>query len=323
MAAAPTNRPRRRGATAALALLLAVAMLVSACSSSEGGAASTTAKPPTERPSTSTTTTPPAELTEDRPYEVHVPPGYEQGTPAPLLVLLHGYGTTGEIQNAYLGLTEAADERGMLLVHPDGTKNRIGKQFWNATDACCGGPNPTVDDSAYLTAVIAEISDAYDVDPARVFIVGHSNGGFMAYRMACDHADVIAGIVSLEGATFEDPDDCSPSEPVATLEVHGTADTTIRYDGGDIVGKDYPSAEETATTWATYNGCSTTPADAEPATRPVVEGLDDATVTSYATGCDAGGHTELWTQPDGVHIPRWHPTFKAQILDYLLAHPKP
>ena len=65
-----------------------------------------------------------------------------------------------------------------------------------------------------------------NVDPYRIYVAGHSNGGFMSYRLACTHADRIAAIVSLAGATFDTPADCSPTEPVAVLQIHGTADDT-------------------------------------------------------------------------------------------------
>lgn len=313
----------RRTRTGVVLALLAATGLLASCSSGGGSdAASTTSS--TTAPATSTTKAPSTTaIPADRQVEVHVPPGYQEDEPAPLLVLLHGYGTTGQIQSAYLGLEEAVDEAGMLYVHPDGVTNKIDKQYWNATDACCGPRTGAPDDSAYLAAVIAQVKDDYNVDPRRVFLVGHSNGGFMSYRMSCDHADEIAAIVSLEAATFADPKDCAPSEPVAILEVHGTGDRTIRYDGGEIAGRAYPSATTTVETWAAYNGCSTTPGTAEPATRDIVADLPSATVTTYDRGCDAGGAVELWTQPQGVHIPRWTPSFKTQIVEWLLDHPKP
>ncbi len=310
-------------------LALSVAMLtLAACSSS----ASSSAKPittttagggQTTTTSASTTTTEPPALPADRPIEVIVPTSYKKGTPAPLLVLLHGYGTTGAVQSAYLRLKPATEAKGMLYVYPDGTKNAIGKRFWNATDACCAGPNSKVDDSAYLSAVIANVKARYDVDPKRVYVVGHSNGGFMSFRMACDHADVVAAIVSIEAATFADPAKCTPLEPVATLQIHGTADLTIWYKGGDNTGAAYPSAMTTLKTWATYNGCDLTPDTPAPAPRSVVQGLPLATVTTFSAGCDQAGHSELWTQPQGTHIPLWSKTFADQIVQFLLDHPKP
>ncbi|MFN8052853.1 MAG: PHB depolymerase family esterase [Acidimicrobiales bacterium] len=260
-----------------------------------------------------------------RPVTVKVPPTYDPATPAPLLVLLHGYGVTGEVQNAYLKLTPVMNAHGMLEVYPDGTLNERGKRYWNATPACCAPPRSTVDDSAYISAIIARARADYNVDPKRIFVMGHSNGGFMAYRMACDHADVVAAIVSIEGAIDADPSACSPSAPVSVLAIHGTGDDTIGYDGGrtDLSSTRYPSAPEAVRTWAKLDGCSTTPDSPAPPDRTLQPDRPPATVTSYSTGCRPGGHAELWTQPDGVHIPPWVDSFPEQVIGFLLAHPKP
>jgi polyhydroxybutyrate depolymerase len=303
-------------------LLLSSVSCASGSEEAERPAATTTTAAAPTTTTAAPTTVP--ELPADRPITVHVSPTYEASTAAPLLVLLHGFGTTGEIQNAYLGLEAPVDANGMLYVYPDGTENGMGRQFWNATEACCAGPEGAeVDDSAYLAAVIANVRAQYNVDPRRIFVMGHSNGGFMSYRMACDHADVVAAVTSISGATYADPDDCSPSEPVAALQVHGTDDGTIGFDGGENRGGTYPSAPETVETWAAYNGCDDTPDDPAPPSRDLVADLEPATVTAFTTGCEPGGAAELWTQPEGGHIPVWSPTFATQVVEWLLAHPKP
>ena len=253
--------------------------------------------------------------------QVHEPPGVATATPKPLLILLHGYGASGAIQESYLKLTPATDAHGMLYVHLDGTLNGQDKRYWNATDACCGYGN-AVDDSAYITAVIADVSAHFKVDRRRVFIVGHSNGGLMSYRMACDHADKIAAIVSLEGATWSDPSRCRPTEAVATLEIHGLADQTIKYDGGGIATAKYPGAMATVEAWARYDGCTLTADNPAAPSHAIVAQLPPATVLSYSKGCHPNGHAELWTQPGGVHIPPLGPTFADQVVTFLLAHPK-
>jgi len=319
-AAAPTRRSTGgRLGLVAVAIVLSVGFVSCSGSSSDTTASTTT----TTASSTTTEALPPTPLPPDRPIEVHVPPGYEKGTPAPLLIMLHGFGASGAVQDAYLRLTPAVDERTMLYVYPDGTEDQLGRRFWNATEACCGGPDASVDDSAYLAAVIADVAADYDVDPKRIYVMGHSNGGFMSYRMACDHADVVAAVASLEGATFDDPADCAPSEPVAALQVHGTADETITFEGDEIAGRRYPGAVETVETWAAYNGCGDAPDSPAPPNRDVVADLPPATITRYSDGCDPGGAAELWTQPDGVHIPQWSDSFIGQVLDWLLEHPKP
>ena len=322
----PAPQPTRSPAAHRVGMfagLLALTMFATACggSSSNASTPSSTRAPSTSTRAAARPTAAQAALVAARPFEVHEPPAVAAGKPKPLLILLHGYGASGAIQEAYLKLTPAADAHGMLFVHLDGTLGPQEKRYWNATDACCAF-GATVDDSAYIAAVIADVKARYTVDAARVFLVGHSNGGFMSYRMACDHSDEIAAIVSLEGATWADPTRCTPTEPVATLEVHGTADQTIKYDGGANASFEYPGATTTVATWAKYNGCRPKPDPATGATHAIVENLPAATVLSYSTGCDRNGHSELWTQPDGVHIPVFSPTFADQIVTFLLAHPK-
>ena len=125
--------------------------------------------------------------------------------PKQLMVLLHGYGATGQIQDQYFQFTQLANAKTFLLATPDGTSDPTPKQFWNATDACCNFYGSAVDDVKYVTAILDEAALKFRVDPKRVYAVGHSNGGFMAHRLACDRAARIAAIVSLAGATWKDP----------------------------------------------------------------------------------------------------------------------
>ena len=199
----------------------------------------------------------------DRPVTVHVPAGYDPAKPAPLLVLLHGYGGSGQDIVSELRIGDAAAQRGYLYVAPEGTLDSTVSRFWNATDACCDFDGAGVDDATYLEGVIKEIETKLTVDPKRIDVVGHSNGAFMSYAMACTHADTIAAIVSLAGATFKDPAACAPKTPVAVLEIHGTTDDTIYFDGGVItlpgghsMGA-YPGARATVATWAKYDACKT------------------------------------------------------------------
>jgi polyhydroxybutyrate depolymerase len=320
------SAPRSRSRSVAASLALVAVVALAACSSGSSGTGATPRRttPSTRAATAGGATRPPtaaeAALVAARPYTLHVPPAPKD--PAPLVVVLHGYGASGSLQEAYLKLAPVTDAHGMLLVTVDGTENAIGKRFWNATDACCAGRRSDVDDSTYLRGVIADVAAHHHVDPKRLYLVGHSNGGFMAYRMACDHADTVAAIVSLEAATWNDPGRCRPSTSVAVLEIHGTADPTIAYDGGRIGNARYPGAKQTVETWARYDGCRLTPDAPAPAPHPIEAGKRRATVTAYSHGCRGNGHVELWTQPGGTHIPPLAPTFAAQVVDHLLAHPK-
>ena len=265
-----------------------------------------------------------AGVLDERPYELLVPDSYDADTPTPLIVLLHGYTATGAVQLAYFGLADVAQEQGLLVAYPDGSVDGSGIHFWNATDACCDLSGSGVDDVAYLTAVMDDVAARYNVDPARVLMVGHSNGGFMSHRMACDRADRVAAIVSLAGATWADPAQCQPSEPVAILQVHGDADMTILYAGGEILGNAYPAAADTVASWAALNGCKGKLEASD--TRLDIEEViaDDETRVDRTAGCPSpSAEVELWTIETGSHVPSLlQPTWPETIVEFLLAHPK-
>jgi polyhydroxybutyrate depolymerase len=326
-----------------LAFGVAVAALVAgACSP---GASSGTAAPPVApqsatppaatgsvAPAPSESAGPAAELVVggDRPVTVHVPASYDPNRPAPLLLLLHGFTSSGDEVEGYLDVADAADRAGVVYVAPDGSKNANGDRFWNATDACCNFDDSSVDDVAYLSGVIADIQDELAIDPTRIGIVGHSNGGFMAYRMACERADLVASIVSLAGATFADPADCQPSEPVSVAQAHGTADDTILFDGGGPLtdgSGPFPGAETTATTWAAYDGCAKKASALDERIdidANLADGTDPAetSVREWA-GCEDGAAVQLWTIHNGGHVPEPTPAFADAVVRFLVEHPKP
>jgi polyhydroxybutyrate depolymerase len=316
-----------------LLALAVTGLMAAACGAVAPGTqaptAGTTAVPtqaPAATATTSTATTPPApagDPTRDRPYDVFVPTTYSASVPMPLVMLLHGFSLGSVQMEAIFQLQPVAEERGFLYVHPDGTKNPDGDPFWNATDACCNEYDEPVDDSAYLGAVIEQVQATYNVDRKRIYLVGVSNGGFMAHRMACDHADTIAAIVSFAGATFLDSTRCTPSQAVSVLEIHGTADEIIPFDGGELIdGHPFPSAATTVADWATYNRCG-------PDRAPTGIRLDlgsalpgDETSVSRFDGCPAGGTVELWTVEGGTHMLPFTSAFTPSVVEFLFAHPK-
>jgi polyhydroxybutyrate depolymerase len=227
----------------------------------------------------------------------------------------------------WLPLGEAAGRRGVVWAYPDGSRNERGVRFWNATDACCGFGS-AVDDVAYLTDLIDEIAARTRIDPARIYVAGHSNGGFMSHRMACDRADKVTAIASISGVTFADPARCAPMAPVAVLQVHGTLDDSVSFEGGvlrvpGLTDASYPGAAETASLWLGFDGCD--PALGE-TTRLIdaavdIDGSDGPAETTVATstGCDPGGAVELWTMHGVGHVPTFSDAFPEAVLDFLLA----
>lgn len=259
----------------------------------------------------------------DRPYAVTTPSKYDATVPTPLVVLLHGYTGNARQLDAYFKLSALAEKKTFLVALPDGTKDSLKNQFWNASDACCDFLKTGVDDVAYLKAVIADMKARFNVDAKRVYVVGHSNGGFMAHRLACEFAEGIAGIVSLAGAVDADPAKCGPSEPVAVLQVHGDADETVAYNGGSVLKgvPPHPSAKTTVATWASKNGCDDALVDTGE-TRDLDTGIVGAETVVARHACTKGA-AELWTIVGGKHSPSLQPSWAEQMYAFLEAHPKP
>ncbi len=258
---------------------------------------------------------------EARAYRLIVPHGYDGSAAVPFVVLLHGYSSTGVKLDEYFGMSALAEARTFILATPDGLKDQSGHGYWNAGD-CCDLDGTDTDDVAYLTAILDDVRLRFRIDSRRVFVIGHSNGGFLAHRVACDRASRVAAIVSLAGAQRTDIAQCEPTEPVAVLQVHGDQDEIIKYGGNTTAYPAYPGAIETIRGWATLDGCKTDSL--------VSAGGDldlDMTVGTEAKkegyqGCPRGISAELWTLRGGPHIPKLNETWGAAIYDFLIEHPK-
>jgi polyhydroxybutyrate depolymerase len=311
------TRPRSRALAAALVVL-------AGCASGADDASPTTTA---AAPSATTTTAVVGETSSvelgppDRPARLVAPD--EVTAPAPLIVFLHGYGSNATNHDAYLGVTDQARTRGTYVLLPEGTMSPRGRQFWDATDACCNFTGTAVDDVAYLGGLIQEAIEARPVDASRVYVFGHSNGGFMAYRLACDLADEVVAVAVLAGADQLDEGDCQPSEAVSVLHLHGTDDETIAYGGGPPLAPGssaYPGAVDTVARWASRNGCDATPIDRTPL--DLDAGIDGAetTVRTY-DGCPAGVDVQLDMIEGGAHVPGiGHERVGTHVLDWLLDH---
>jgi polyhydroxybutyrate depolymerase len=151
-----------------------------------------------------------------------------------------------------------------------------------------------------------------------VFLIGHSNGAYMSYRMACERSDVVAGIAGLAGAaTVIDGWTCNPEQPVSILHIHGDADTTVPYEGG-VVQDVSPGAVASVTEWAAHDGCAEGLIDGDPL--DLERTLDGAETTTKSASCTAPVGVALWTIVGGSHIPNVQPTFGVTVTDWLLAH---
>jgi len=201
---------------------------------------------------------------QDRSFRVYRPGALNQGQPAPLVVVLHGgFGTAKQAEQSY-GWDEKADAEHFLVAYPDGVD-----RAWNVGGGCCGKPG--VDDVAFVEAMVAAIRRVTPVDPQRVYATGISNGGLLAYRLACNTTTFAA--IGPDSATMLG--DCPSPAPASVIHLHGSDDRNIPYDGspGDgFATIDGPSVPDVITSWRRVDRCArATAGTTAPVTTSVAE----------------------------------------------------
>jgi len=161
----------------------------------------------------------------------------------PLVFVCHGYtGTAQGIMN-YSNFNNLATEYGFAVCYPQGIEDSGGNTFFNVGYDFQN--NETVDDVAFLEDLISLFSADNSIDSDKVFCTGMSNGGDFCYLLACEASESFLGVAPISGMIMQDiMDDCSPSQNVGILEIHGTQDNVTYYEG-DVNNQDgwgaYPS----------------------------------------------------------------------------------
>jgi polyhydroxybutyrate depolymerase len=250
-----------------------------------------------------------------RPARVIAPTDYDGLDALPVIVLLHGYGASGELIGLHFGYDDRVDVDRFFLVVPEGTTDSVGKSFWNARPDSA----EAVDDVAYLTSLLDAMEEGWRVDTARVYFAGHSNGGYMSYRMACERAERITGIFPFAGLSpYADEADCAPGAELSVLHAHGTEDDQVPYAPTD--GR--LGAEALAASWAARAGCAA--ASTEGPALDLVPGIEgaEAAVRDWTDGCVGGTSTSLWTLDTAGHSPWFSEAWAAESIGWLLSHSK-
>jgi len=193
-----------------------------------------------------------------RTYRLFVPEGLSGQVP--LVVALHGGLGSGDQFAANSGLDGLATANGFIVAYPDGVARLPdgsgGARTWNAGECCGPAAARDVDDVAFIRDVVTDVSRLQDVDADRVYAVGHSNGGMMALRLACEASDVFAA-VGVQAASLEFSP-CDPSTPVSSLQIHGRADNNVPLEGGrgtGLAGVNFAPPRAAAETLASADGC--------------------------------------------------------------------
>ena len=274
----------------------------------------------------------------ERSYLLHLPPIAGSGVPLPLVVVLHGRGGDARVTAALTGFSDEADWRGFAVAYPNGTNGEVAPPLaperpkllvWNA-GLCCGwAVDHAVDDVRFVRTLVAAIAREVAIDRQRVYATGLSNGGMMAYRLACDASDVFAAVGVVSGALVTPG--CAPSEPVSVIQLHGSADEILPIAGGPggpggPAGMTYPSAQSAIAFWSAADGCDSKPSESRPA--PGIRlarygGCRAGTAIEYYE-LEAGKHS--WPGGDRVAVPlapALHRFAATPVLwDFFASHPK-
>ncbi|MFC1661272.1 alpha/beta hydrolase family esterase [Gemmatimonadota bacterium] len=197
-----------------------------------------------------------------RRYLVRIPPSPPQGPTPPLLVAFHGGGGNPEQFRETAGLDAIADREGFVVVYPGGTGLAEAALTWNAGPGCCGfARDRNVDDVAFFLSLLDDLASRHPIDTSRVYVTGHSNGSMMAYRIASEASQRVAGAVGVAG-TMQLPA-VQPRFPVPVLHLHSEDDPRAFYDGGVRDDRVHPPVEDMLHRWADENGCVAPPVGVE------------------------------------------------------------
>ena len=166
-----------------------------------------------------------------------------------------------------------------------------GPRHWEAT------PNGEASrDVTFIADLIDTLGRTYNIDPARIYANGLSNGGGMSFVLSCTLSDRIAAVGMVASAQLLPWSSCTDDRPVPMIAFHGTADRVTPYHGGKmrwVAPQTFPSAPGWTANWARRNRCAPTPIESRIAadvTRPeYTECAGDAAVVLYTI--EGGGHT--------------------------------
>ena len=232
------------------------------------------------------------ELTLDavvRTYRVYSPITLGRHVKAPLVLVLGGYGNSADEMVAVTEFDREAATGDFVVAYAEG----IGGS-WNAGFCCGRTARDGVDDVAFLSALIDRLQVDYGIDPDRVYVAGVSVGAMMAYRLGCEAAQRIAGVGAVAGAMILD--DCQPARPVPVIEIHGTEDPLVPYEGGvvqpeGVATQPVPPTSAVVQRWASLNRCPSAPH----------EETDGPVRTATWAGCAGGSAVKLIVVDGGTH----------------------
>jgi len=189
----------------------------------------------------------------ERTYKIQPPDNYSAKKNYPVIFVLHGYHHENLGMPEYSGFDKFVD-RDCIVVYPHGLKEENGTNyFWNSGGGLSknyGG----IDDVKFIEDLIDNLPKNYSINLDRVYVVGHSNGGMMCYRLAMELSHKITAMANVAGSMMFD--DVIPKSPVPILHIHGTADSVVTLSGSKYPTWPFLPTEDVLKKWVEWNKCS-------------------------------------------------------------------
>jgi polyhydroxybutyrate depolymerase len=244
-----------------------------------------------------------------KPAYIFTPKKYSMSRSYPLIISLHGYSGFSLVQGLFLPFQKWVSKKGYILAIPSGIKDKEKNGFWNATTFCCNFDRKNINDVRYIERLIGRLKVKYNI--SKVIIAGHSNGGFLSQRIACEKPEIVDTIITWGGSSFYKYSDCRPRKPVSIIHLHGTKDGTIPYEGIPLV---LPSAPLIVKRWGGKMNCKS---EIDPFTlkaRGFSLNSKEIEFSGYIN-CNGGKVSILGTIPGGKHA---LPALSSKIYDFIL-----
>jgi len=241
-----------------------------------------------------------------REFYYHAPKGVSEKPQ--LIFVLHGSTGTPEVAQLSTGhqFDKLADEsKDAIIVYPAGYH-----KYWNDCRkvATYDAKKQNIDDVAFFGKMIAYFKERYHIDTARVFAVGHSNGGHMCYKLAKEKPEWFKGVAAISASLpVDENNDCYDAhQPVSVLVMNGTSDPINPFNGGEVVAGDgqkrgaVRSTDQTIQYWIENDSCNAAPTITN---FPDLDASDNSTAAAYLyQNAMTGKQVELVKITNGGHV---------------------
>lgn len=240
-----------------------------------------------------------------REYILYVPENYDSNIETPLVINFHGFGSCAsgyaETIGDFYKFNVLADNENFIMAYPQGAFREKGAQYWEPGNN--GGQDISVNDVYFTEQLISDISSMFNVDLSRVYATGYSNGGMMAYSLACSRGDLFDAIGIMSGTMLEESCDVNQNTPIIIF--HGIGDEVLPYEGNH----NYQSVSDDVNFWLNHNNIPpsnlvTTELNGGNVVRDEYSGGKDNTCltlyTVYEEHRKTGGHVWFSDDIDGV-----------------------